>query len=120
MEVYHIEDRPTIYSLDELAKISSVFKENTDSVMNVLSDEERAKIEIPEYSILLTREKIQTDFKRNEKTRKKDIIKKTLLGQLIIKTYDMPKLTTPVRETIKMGWDGYKESEMKMKVKSKK
>ena len=72
MDVYHIEDRPTIYSLDELAKLSSVFKGRSESYWNTLSDEEKEKIRIPDYSILLTSERIKRDFEKNENKRKKE------------------------------------------------
>ena len=119
MEAYGIEDRPTIYSLDELKKLSSVFKETTKSFWNVLSDEERIE-QIAPYSNLLTKDKINSDLMKNGNGRKKNLMKETLMGQLIVpeeKTFTIRKLKSPTMVTLEIGLDNYKESEMKMKVK---
>lgn len=118
MNAYQIENRPTVYSLDELKKISSVFKGNP-SELYVYSDEEILK-RIPEYSNLITAEKVQHDAEMNTNQKKKDRMKNLLLKQLIKPTYDIPILRTPVQETVKHGTNGYREGEMKVKEKKKK
>ena len=48
------------------------------------------------------------------------MMKEALIGKLIPpeeKTYDVPKLKTPVLVTVEIGWSDYKENEMNVKEK---